>query len=398
MWQKNGTISDILKVKTKMDKKINCFAPCPRGLEELLAQEIETLGGTDTEVTGGGVSFRADWTSVYKINLHSRLAIRVLWQLARGKVSEEHDVYLLAKQIPWHTLFSVDKTIKVKVEARKSKFQSLDYIALTIKDAVCDEFRQAMTERPSVDKAQPDIRIQGFLSAQEAFIFIDTSGEALFKRGYRQDKGEAPLRENLAAGLLLLAGYDGSQPLLDPMCGSGTIAIEAALMAQNRAVGLYRNFAFEKLIQFNSGVWKKLKQEALAAQNNRKLSICASDNDRYLLADAQKNAQSAKVAEFIDFSVCDITETRPQSAGGLMLTNPPYGVRLEDEERLAALYPQLGTWLKQNFSGWTACFFSGDMRLPKLMRLSPKRKWPLYNGAIDCRLFVIPMVAGTNRK
>ena len=381
-----------------MDKKINCFAPCPRGLEELLDQEIKSLGATDTEVTGGGVSFRADWNTVYKINLHSRIAIRVLWQLARGKVEVEHDVYLLTKQIPWHTLFSVDKTIKVKVEAKRAKFQSLDFIALTIKDAVCDEFRQAITERPNVDKSQPDIRIQGFFNAHEAYIFIDTSGEALFKRGYRGDKGEAPLRENLAAGLLMLAGFDGTQPLLDPMCGSGTIAIEAALMAQNRAVGLHRTFAFEKFTQFNKTQWLKLKQEAVAAQNNRPVSIVASDSDRYLVQDAVKNAQAAKVADLIEFNVCDITKTRPQAEGGLIVTNPPYGVRLDDEERLAALYPQLGTWLKQNFSGWTACFFSGDMRLPKLMRLSPKRKWPLYNGSIDCRLFVISMVAGTNRK
>ena len=379
-------------------KNVNCFAPCPRGLEALLADELTTLGAREVKVSAGGVGFVASWAVVYRVNLHSRLAIRVLWQVAAGQVDTEHDVYLLTKQVPWHTYFGVDRTIKVKVEAKKAKFQSLDFIALTIKDAVCDKFREAYDERPSVDKAQPDIRIQGFFQAQQAFIYVDTSGEALFKRGYRQEKGEAPLRENLAAGLLRLAEFDGSEALLDPMCGSGTIVIEAALMAQNRAPGLKRAFAFEKFSHFDRALWDELKEKAVAAQNNKPVMIKGSDVDRWLVAQAQKNAELAGVADVVEFSVQDITDTRAHAASGLILTNPPYGIRLEDQEHLAALYPQLGTWLKQYFAGWRACFFSGDMRLPKLLRLSPKRKWPLFNGAIDCRFFVIEMVAGSNRK
>lgn len=375
-----------------------CFAPCPRGLEELLVKELTQLGAKEVNAVGGGVNFSANWETVYRINLHSRIAIRVLWLLGQGKVETEHDLYLLTKKIAWHTYFGLDKTFRVKVEAKKTKFQNLGFLALTIKDAICDEFRQIHDERPDVNKSDPDIRVQGFIDGQDALIYIDTSGESLFKRGYRMDKGAAPLRENLAAGLLMLAGYNGKQPLLDPMCGSGTIAIEAALMAQNKAVGLYRTFAFENMSHFDDSAWQKLKQNAVKMQKEASISIVASDINPNLIQDAKKNASAAGVADLIKFSVSDVINTRPQGEHGLIVTNPPYGMRLDDEEHLAALYPQLGSWLKQYFSGWTACFVTGDLRFPKLMRLSPKRRWPLYNGAIDCRLFVFDMVAGTNRK
>ncbi|XDZ50953.1 class I SAM-dependent RNA methyltransferase [Neisseriaceae bacterium CLB008] len=377
---------------------LKLFVSCPRGLETVLADELSTLGANQLKATDGGVACVASLATLYRINLHSRVASRVLLQVGYGKIRDEHDVFRLASNVVWTDYFQVHQTIKVKVEAKGARVTSLDFVGLKIKDAVCDVFRAACGERPSVDKRNPDIRIQAFLNHQEAFLFIDTSGEALFKRGYRQETGEAPLRENLAAGLLRLAGFDGSQTLLDPMCGSGTIAIEAALIAKNRAVGLNRRFGFEKLAGFDRALWAELCESARAQEKECTVHIAASDINRFLIKEAIKNAQNAEVDDVIAFSVKDIVETKPKTETGLIVTNPPYGVRLEDEEELAALYPQLGAWLKQNFTGWTTCFFTGDLRFPKLIRLAPKRKWPLFNGAIDCRLFVIDMVAGSNRR
>ena len=375
------------------------FATCPRGLETILAQELQQQGCTAVTPTDGGVSCQGTLEHVYRANLHSRTASRILLQLARTAYRSEHDIYQATKNIAWHKWFDVAQTFKVKVEGKRANVKSLDFTALKIKDGVCDHFREHDGERPSIDKSRPDIRIHAFLDERNVSIFIDTSGEALFKRGYRQDTGEAPLRENLAAGLLLLAGYDGTQPFQDPFCGSGTIAIEAAWIALGRAPGLNRRFGFEQLAQFDRALWVKLKAEARHAIKNRPYAnIAASDNDRAMMRMTQANAAAAEVDGFIDINTLDAQDTRPNGEGGIIVSNPPYGVRLAEIQALHALYPQLGSWLKQHYAGWTAGLFSGDMNMPKLMRLKPKRKIPLFNGNLDCRLFLLDMVAGSNRE
>ncbi len=375
------------------------FATCPRGLETILAQELQQQGCTAVTPTDGGVSCKGTLEHVYRANLHSRTASRILLQLARTAYRSEHDIYQAAKNIAWYKWFDVAQTFKVKVEGKRANVKSLDFTALKIKDGVCDRFREHGGERPSIDKSRPDIRIHAFLDERNVSIFIDTSGEALFKRGYRQDTGEAPLRENLAAGLLLLAGYDGTQPFQDPFCGSGTIAIEAAWIALGRAPGLNRRFGFEQLAQFDRALWVKLKAEARHAIKNRPYAnIAASDNDRAMTRMTQANATAAEVDGFIDINTLDAQDTRPNGEGGIIVSNPPYGVRLAEIQALHALYPQLGSWLKQHYAGWTAGLFSGDMDMPKLMRLKPKRKIPLFNGNLDCRLFLLDMVAGSNRE
>ena len=375
------------------------FATCPRGLETILAQELQQQGCTAVTPTDGGVSCQGTMAHVYSANLHSRTASRILLQLARIAYRSEHDIYQAAKNIAWYKWFDVAQTFKVKVEGKRANVKSLDFTALKIKDGVCDRFREHDGERPSIDKSRPDIRIHAFLDERNISIFIDTSGEALFKRGYRQDTGEAPLRENLAAGLLLLAGYDGTQPFQDPFCGSGTIAIEAAWIALGRAPGLNRRFGFEQLAQFDRALWVKLKAEARHAIKNRPYAnIAASDNDRAMTRMTQANAAAAEVDGFIDINTLDAQDTRPNGEGGIIVSNPPYGVRLAEIQALHALYPQLGSWLKQHYAGWTAGLFSGDMDMPKLMRLKPKRKIPLFNGNLDCRLFLLDMVAGSNRE
>ena len=373
------------------------FVTCPRGLEAPLSQELEQLKCQDIRAVDGGVACKGGMEQVYRINLHSRTASRVLLRLIKSGYRNEQDIYKAAKNIRWTDWFDLEQTFKVKVEGKRAQVKSLDFVGLKIKDAVCDVFRDACGARPSVGKIRPDIRIHVFIDERDIQIFIDTSGEALFKRGYRQDTGEAPMRENLAAGLLLLAGYDGTQPFQDPFCGSGTIVIEAAWIATRRAPGLMRRFGFEKLKNFDAALWKKLQHEAETQIRPAPAAISGSDNDRYMIRAAVANAQAAEVDTFIRFEVKDAQDSRPNGEGGILISNPPYGVRLAEVQALQTLYPQLGAWLKQHYAGWLAGMFTGDRDMPKFMRLSPKRKIPLYNGNLDCRLFLMDMVKGSNR-
>ena len=373
------------------------FVTCPRGLEAPLSQELEQLKCQDIRAVDGGVACKGGMEQVYRINLHSRTASRVLLRLIKSGYRNEQDIYKAAKNIRWTDWFDLEQTFKVKVEGKRAQVKSLDFVGLKIKDAVCDVFRDACGARPSVGKIRPDIRIHVFIDERDIQIFIDTSGEALFKRGYRQDTGEAPMRENLAAGLLLRAGYDGTQPFQDPFCGSGTIVIEAAWIATRRAPGLMRRFGFEKLKNFDAALWKKLQHEAETQIRPASAPISGSDNDRHMIRAAVANAQAAEVDTFVRFEVKDAQDTRPNGEGGILISNPPYGVRLAEVQALQALYPQLGAWLKQHYAGWLAGMFTGDRDMPKFMRLSPKRKIPLYNGNLDCRLFLMDMVKGSNR-
>ena len=373
------------------------FVTCPRGLEAPLSQELEQLKCQDIRAVDGGVACKGGMEQVYRINLHSRTASRVLLRLTKSGYRSEQDIYKAAKNIRWTDWFDLEQTFKVKVEGKRAQIKSLDFVGLKIKDAVCDVFRDACGARPNVGKIRPDIRIHAFIDERDIQIFIDTSGEALFKRGYRQDTGEAPMRENLAAGLLLLAGYDGTQPFQDPFCGSGTIVIEAAWIATRRAPGLMRRFGFEKLKNFDAALWKKLQHEAETQIRPAPAPISGSDNDRHMIRAAVANAQAAEVDTFVRFEVKDAQDTRPNGDGGILISNPPYGVRLAEVQALQALYPQLGAWLKQHYAGWLAGMFTGDRDMPKFMRLSPKRKIPLYNGNLDCRLFLMDMVKGSNR-
>lgn len=374
------------------------FITCPRGLEPVLQTELETQGCSDIRATDGGVACKGGLEQVYCVNLHSRTASRVLLRLTKGSFRSEQDIYTLARNIQWDNWFDVHNTFKVKVEGKRARVKSLDFTGLKIKDALCDSFRGQTGSRPSVDKHRPDVRVHAFIDENNIQIFIDTSGEALFKRGYRQDAGDAPLRENLAAGLLMLAGYDGTQPFQDPFCGSGTIAVEAAWIAIHRAPGLMRRFGFEQFKNFDRALWVQTKQAARDAEiAHAPAPIGGSDNDRQMIRTAQANARAAEVDAFIQFSVSDAQDARPNGAAGMMLSNPPYGVRLAEVEALHALYPQLGAWLKLHYAGWLVGMFTGDRDMPKLMRLQPKRKIPLYNGNLDCRLFLLDMVKGSNR-
>ena len=375
------------------------FASCPRGLEALLAQELQGLGACKTEPVAGGVAFEGDLRSCYRANLESRLATRVLLEVGRSPYRNERDVHEGALAIGWPEWFSEKQSIRVDVKATRSPLKSLDFATLTIKDAVCDRFRADRGRRPDVDTRSPGVRVHAFLDKETARFYLDTSGDALHRRGYRRDAGEAPLKENLAAGIVLLSGWNPGEPLLDPMCGSGTIAIEAAMMALAIPPGNARGFGFERLAGFERRLWEETRAGALARRSpSRRLEIFARDRFGDELKKARANLDAAGLAECVELKQADVLDTGAPAQAGVMIANPPYGARLGEDEALAAFYPKLGDTLKKYFSGWRCYLFSGDPRLARLIRLAASRRIPLFNGPIECRLYEYRMVAGSNRK
>jgi putative N6-adenine-specific DNA methylase len=375
------------------------FAPCPRGLEPVLAQELAELGAGEITVAEGGVGFAGPLSVAYAANLQSRIASRILWQVGSGRYRSEDDVYRGVNALDWRQLFDGTLTIRVNVAAVRSPLNSLDFITLRIKDAVCDKFRLQTGVRPSVDTAQPDVRIHAFLETERFTLYIDTSGEPLFKRGARQMAGEAPLRENLAAGILKLSGWTPDSPLLDPMCGSGTFLIEAMQIALGIAPGAQRNFAFEKLRSFDDAEWSRIKAAAQARPvPNPSPAIFGSDLYGEALKLARVNLAAAGFADAVTLKQANLLEISAPAAEGVLVANPPYGVRIGEQDELASFYPQMGDVLKKKFAGWRAYIFTADLRLPKLIGLSPSKRTPLYNGALECRLYEFKIVAGAMRR
>lgn len=374
------------------------FCPCPRGLEPMLADELGALGARSVEPTHGGVAFRGDWTLCYRVNLESRLATRVMWRVAQGRYRGEEDIYRLAYGATWAKWFTPDQTIRVYVTARHSDLKSLEFVTLRIKDAVCDHFRTVTGRRPSVDTAHPDMRIHAFLTKDGVSLYLDTSGEPLLKRGFKHAAVEAPLKENLAAGILKASGWTPGQALVDPMCGSGTFLIEAAQMALDIAPGLGRSFAFEAFRHYDRGVWATLRRGAEARrQAPRRLPLYGSDIVGDQVRRARTNLQAAGLADCVELQRADFLELAAPAIEGVLVSNPPYGVRIGESDALAEWYPRLGDALKKSWSGWRCYLLSADPALPKLIGLKASRRTPLFNGPLECRLLEYRMVAGTMR-
>jgi putative N6-adenine-specific DNA methylase len=366
------------------------FAPCPRGLEQVLAAELTGSGAQEVRPVDAGVGFVGNWRVCYRANLESRSASRVLWQLGEWDYRSEQDIYQRAATLPWRDLFDPSRTIRVKVSAIGSPLRSLDFVTLRIKDAVCDRFRADTGVRPSVDTTEPDVRIHAFFESTRFAIYLDTSGEALFKRGWR---------ENLAAGILALAGWRPGVPLLDPMCGSGTFLVEAAMMALSMPPGGWRSFGFQKLRSFDAQLWESVRAQARSQQASaRLLPIFGADLYGEQLKLARTNLAAVGLQEAVSLKQANVLELPAPTRAGMIVTNPPYGVRVGDQQELAVFYPKLGDALKAKYAGWSAWIFTGDLRLPKLIGLKPARRIPLYNGALECRLYGFELVAGSMRR
>lgn len=391
-----------------MNNQQRFFATCPRGLENLLAEELAGLGAIGTAVVGGGVAFAGDLRLVWRCNLWSRLATRILVQVADGAYVREDDIYRLARGVDWDDWFAVERTLKVSVTAIKAPLKSLEFVTLRIKDAVCDHFRDACGNRPNIDTREPDVRIHGFLTENRCTLYLDTSGAPLYQRGLRQKTVAAPLKENLAAGMLKLSGWQPGEAFFDPMCGSGTLLLEAVQVVLNVAPGARRTFAFEKFENFVPVVWKRLKEEALAGEltpgdlqkksGNATLAIHGADIDPVAHRATLANLDRAGWLDAVQLSCADVRTVIAPATSGVMLSNPPYGVRLSEQNELADFYPELGRALKQSFAGWNCYLLSADTRLPKLVGLKPSKKTPLFNGDLECRLYEFKMVVGSNRR
>jgi putative N6-adenine-specific DNA methylase len=406
------------------------------GVEALLADEAQRILGSaaDVQPVRGGVEVQADKPAqlidcVFKLNLESRLAQRVLWRVAVNFYRHEDDLYGIARQIDWTDWITPQHTLRVDVTARNSPLRSINFAALRIKDAVCDVLRDATGERPSVDTWHPDLGLFLHLDEEQAFLYVDTSGEALFKRGWREDVGEAPLKETLAAAMLAAAGWQGRPEdgaLLDPCCGAGTIPIEAAQIACDIAPGLMRHFAFENLLPFApfEEDWNALRQTAKARRREPRVRIYAGDVSFRMTDFATRNAERAGVLHAIDFKTGDALQRPAPVDAGLLMFNPPYGERIDpkgtgqggrrphaqeepatpragreqfDAAEADDFFQRLSAHWKRQYAGWTAWILSPDMKLPSAMRLKESRRIVLFNGPIECRLFRFDLVAGSNK-
>ena len=388
------------------------FCPCPRGLEIALAEELHEIAAQSPTLkvhnsVPSGVHCSGTLQDAMRLNLHSRIASRVLLRIAQSGYINENDVYDLALGATWEDWFDLEHTIRVDVNAIKSPLKSLEFATLRIKDGICDRFRDRVGQRPSVNTRTPDMRIWGFLDARTVTVYLDTSGESLFKRGWRLDTGDAPLRENLAAGLLRTAGWKPGMPLLDPMCGSGTLLIEAAQWLAGIPPGWTRTFAFEKFKSFRQAEWEAVRAGVKFSPLPTKPTIFGSDISGDMLVMARNNLERAGISFDVPLKQIEAQEVKPPTGfPGLLIANPPYGERIdlrgdrsEEPDALAiAFFSAFGSTLKQRFAGWTVCLFTADLTLPKMLRLKESKKTPFFNGAIECRLFRFEMVAGSNRR
>lgn len=368
-----------------------CYAPCPQGLEEALTAEMQALGFDDAQAGRAGCAFSTDWSGIQRANLYSRLATRILVQVGQGDLDHEDDLLDLAYSVPWERWFGPEDTLRVDTSAIKSPVHSLQYCNLRVKDGICDRLRDREGARPSIDTVRPDARVQLFMEGTHATLYLDTSGESLFKRGWRLDKGEAPLRENLAAGMLALAGWDPAAPLVDPFCGSGTILIEAAWIALGVPPGISRPFGFERMRQHDARRWRDLKDDARSRiRPQLDTPIVGYDIDERAIEFARANAERAWLTdETIRFEVGDARHIQAPASEGWIVTNPPYGERMEIADEF---WREWSACLKRQFAGWQAHVISSDMKLPQRMRLKPVRRIPLHNGSLDCRLFAFELV------
>lgn len=378
---------------------------------------ITGLVGHDLLVGRGGVMAMASWRQAMELNLRSRLAQRVLVQLSQTPYRNERDLYEAASAVAWEVWFTTKNTFKVDITAQHSPLTSLNFAALKVKDAVADRFRQKTGVRPDVNTQWPDVRLYVHLTTDIATLYIDTSGEPLFKRGWRTDKGDAPLKETLAAAMIAASGWNADAatalPFYDPCCGSGTLVIEAAQIACNMAAGSQRHFGFEKLLPYQAHVWQALKAQAQAAERVPNAPIFGSDVSHRMVDFAERNAERAGVAQVVQLRGGDALQRMPPTATpGMMLLNPPYGERIEaagvagvqalaqtgretpQTEDGGEFFLQLASHWKKNFSDWQAWVLTPDLKLPGRMRLKESRRVPMWNGPIECRLFKFDLVAG----
>ncbi|WP_118868252.1 bifunctional 23S rRNA (guanine(2069)-N(7))-methyltransferase RlmK/23S rRNA (guanine(2445)-N(2))-methyltransferase RlmL [Haemophilus haemolyticus] len=367
------------------------FATTSRGFEELLKVELTELGAQEAKVVQGGVHYQADDETLYRTLLWSRLASRILFPLIESKIYSDLDLYAAVSGFNWLAQFDERVTFFVDFNGTNQEIRHTQFGAMRVKDGIVDYFERQGKTRPDVDKIQPDVRIQAYLNRENLVISLDLSGEALHLRGYREDAGQAPLRETLAAAIVMRSGWQAGSPLVDPMCGSGTLLIEAAQMEAKIAPQLYRlHWGFDFWKSHNQSAWEKVKNEAIELAEEKQSEIqphfYGFDLDRRVLKKAQKNAQNAGVSHLIKWQQGDVAALKNPSVNGVgtVICNPPYGERLGTTPALIALYSVFGQRLKKEFCGWNVSVFSSESTLLDCLRMRASRQFKAKNGPLDC--------------
>ncbi|MBA2657257.1 MAG: bifunctional 23S rRNA (guanine(2069)-N(7))-methyltransferase RlmK/23S rRNA (guanine(2445)-N(2))-methyltransferase RlmL [Tatlockia sp.] len=379
------------------------FLSCPKGLEYLLEEEMKSLGLTVTRVSPHGVYGLADLALIYRLCLWTRIANRIQLILFSGEALDEKALYQLATQFPWPTVFSADKSLAIEFHGSSEQIRNTMYGAQVIKDGIVDHFRQLNDERPCVARENPDIRLHAYLKNLELTVSLDLTGFSLHQRGYRSKAGEAPIKENVAAAMLVRAKWPQlateGYAFEDPFCGAGTLVIEAAMMAAHMAPGLLRqDQAFVHWVDHQPDLWEKIRAEALGEVKPLQLKLRGRDNDPRLIAIARDNAEHAGVSSLVEFETLSVKDCQPNHDKGLLVANPPYGERLGDYSQLIPLYQQLGATLHAHYQGWDAAILTSNPMLAKAIGLRASKQYTLYNGALECKLYCISLAQDNHLK
>lgn len=368
------------------------------GMEKLLASEIHELGGQDIEILNRAVSFTGDNEVLYKVNLWSRTALKVLIPIYSFTAHNETVLYKRVRRFNWTEMFDLDQTFAISSTVNSDIFTHSKYIALKVKDAIVDQFRDHNDgERPSIDTEAADFNFHVHCNMKEFTISLDSSGSSLHRRGYRQDGRLAPLNETLAASLVLLSGWDGSKTLFDPMCGSGTILTEAVMIAQNIAPRIkWTRFGFMGWKDYDSELWYNIHEEAVNAQENNELNIIGSDNNAVQIRETQAVINELGFQDYVTLEVEDFFDSAADEPTGMIITNPPYDLRVSTED-VFEFYKAIGDTLKKGYEGWDAWILSGNKDAIKNIGLRTSRKMTLYNGSIECKFQKYEMYRGTKK-
>jgi putative N6-adenine-specific DNA methylase len=378
-----------------VQETFSLIAKTSSGLESVLAEELALLGAEGIEELTRAVSFTADTRLMYKANYHLRTALRILKPLIQFRAKDEDKLYDHVRQFDWSQLLSVDKTFAIDAVVSGKYFTHSQYIALKTKDAIADQFRDRFGKRPSVNVANPDLRINLHIQGDICNLLLDSSGESLHKRGYRVVVDKAPVNEVLAAGLVLLSGWRGETHFVDSMCGSGTIPIEAAMIAGNIPGGYYRDwFGFQRWADFDKELWNSILEEASDQMRDIEVEIIGSDRSAKAIDIARENVRKARLHKDIQLFRKPMEQFLPPVGDGVLLINPPYGERLE-EENINQLYTLIGNTLKHKYKGYKAWVISSDFHALKLIGLKPSRKIPVFNGPLDCRFVCFDIFEGS---
>jgi len=370
------------------------------GLEEVLASELRALGAQDVQLSTRAVTFRGDRRLLYKANIWCRTAIRVLVPFANFYARDENDMYRQVSRINWPQYLSNNQTFAINAVVSNSTFQHSLFLSQLTKDAIVDQFRRKTGNRPSIDVSRPDVRLNLHMFENQVTLALDSSGDSLHRRGYRLQTNVAPLNEVLAAGIIALTSWDKKSPFIDPMCGSGTLLIEAAMLAYNIAPGLYRQqgFGFMSWPDYDQKLFEDLLAEARAQRiPEAEIDIIGSDIDREYINAARNNITAAQLEDEIRVRVRDMKEAAGTGEPGIVVLNPPYGERLGTDD-LNQLYKTIGDTLKSNFSGYDAYVFTGNQEASKNIGLRTSRRIPLYNGPIECRLLKYELYRGSKKQ